>query len=192
MKNFKISIFTFFITSLFTAFALSGAVAQSKPTPVPDEEKKPLKITSERMKTEDNGRKITFMGNVHGTWGDVVLKSEVLEIYTRPSTEKEKGNAKKSSTQGAFGEGQELDKIIAIKNVDITKGDQKAKGDKAVYFDKDQKMILTGKPYATAWDDKNQIQGSEMYYFLNEERFEVTKGVTLILFPKKKDSPKEK
>ena len=84
-----------------------------------------------------------------------------------------------------------MEKIIAIHNVDITKGTKKAKGDRAVYIDKDQKMTLTGSPYATAWDAKNELQGSEMVYFLEEDRLEVTKGVRVMLFPKKNSLKKK-
>lgn len=153
------------------------------------EAKSPLEITSEKMKTEDNGRKIIFIGNVHGTWEDVVLDSDILEIYTRPSEESDL--PKTGPAQAGLGEGQELEKIIAIHNVDITKGTKKAKGDRAVYIEKSRKMTLTGTPNATAWDDKNELQGSEMVYFLDEDRLEVTKGVRVMLFPKKSSLSKK-
>jgi len=166
-----------FILVTFLPLSLYGQDKDDSPP------KSPLEITSEKMRTENNGRKIIFTGNVHGTWEDVVLDSDILEIYTRPSLESDK--EKTGPEQAGLGEGQELEKIIAIDNVDITKGTKKAKGDRAVYIDKTRKMTLTGSPNATAWDDKNEMQGLEMVYFLDEDRLEVTKGVRVLLFPKK-------
>ncbi|WP_349293307.1 LptA/OstA family protein [Nitrospina sp. Nb-3] len=142
---------------------------------------KRLEITSEKMRTEDNGRKIIFIGNVRGTWEDVVLTSKILEVYTKPRDHTQSGSSPGAEDPG---QGQELEKIIALENVDVVKGTKKARGDKAVYFDKDQKMILTGTPHATAWENENILEGPEMIFYMNEDRFEVTNGVKLILFPK--------
>lgn len=145
------------------------------------EEPKRLEITSEKMRTENNGRKIIFTGNVRGTWEDVVLTSRILEVYTRPRDKTQPGS---TSGKEDPGQGQELEKIIALENVDVVKGTKKARGDKAVYYDKEQKMVLTGTPHATAWENENILEGPEMIFYMNEDRFEVTNGVKLILFPK--------
>ncbi|CAI2718472.1 LptA/OstA family protein [Nitrospina watsonii] len=146
-----------------------------------EEEPKRLEITSDKMRTEDNGRKIVFTGNVRGEWEDVVLTSEILEVYTQPKD----NTAPQTSASGEDPKsGQELEKIIAIKNVDVIKGTKKARGDKAIYYDKTQKMVLTGTPHATAWENENILEGPEMIFYMNEDRFEVTNGVKLILFPK--------
>tara|TARA_B100001167_G_scaffold18254_1_gene9719 strand:- start:107 stop:439 length:333 start_codon:yes stop_codon:yes gene_type:complete len=88
------------------------------------ENKDPLEITSDRMRSEDGGIKIIFSGNVVGYWGDLKITSDILEIY---------------NTQDK----KETEEIIAIGNVFITRGLKKAKGDKAIYLDKLQKIILT-------------------------------------------------
>jgi len=109
-----------------------------------NEKKEPIDITSDRMRSENNGRKIIFSGNVRSIWGELEIKSDILEIYSRATTGKEPGK------ESDVSEGKELDEIVAIGNVDIKKGDRRAKGDRAIYFDKQQKIILTGKPKATA------------------------------------------
>jgi len=154
--------------TLFLAGSLFGppAPGHAQQAETKKEEPKRLEITSDKMRTEDNGRKIIFSGNVRGTWEDVILTSEILEVYTKPAEKDKKG--KPTATKGDDpGRGQELEKIIAIKNVDVVKGTKRARGDKAVYYDKE-----------------NILEGPEMIFYMNEDRFEVTNGVKLILFPK--------
>ena len=42
--------------------------------------KNPIEITSERMRSENQNRKIIFSGNVKSQWGDLEIKSDVLGI----------------------------------------------------------------------------------------------------------------
>lgn len=140
-----------------------------------DEDKdKPVEITSERMRSLDGGKKIIFSGNVIATWGELTINSDILEIY----------NSKETKSQ--------TDEIVAIGNVIITKKNKRAKGDRAVYLDKLQKIILTGKPYATAWEDKNIIEGKEMIFLLEQDRFVVNQRVRMKLFPQKKQTQTQK
>lgn len=131
---------------------------------------KPIEIVSDRMRSEEGGEKIIFSGNVIGTWGKLTITSDILEIY----------NSKETKNQ--------TDEVVAIGNVVITKDKKRAKGDRAVYLDKLQKIILTGKPHATAWEEKNIIEGKEMIFLLDQDRFVVNKRVRMKLFPKKKQT----
>lgn len=135
---------------------------------------KPIEVVSDRMRSEEGGEKIIFSGNVIGTWGELTITSDILEIY----------NSEKTKNQ--------TDEIIAIGNVIITKDKKRAKGDRAVYLDKLQKIILTGKPHATAWEEKNIIEGKEMIFLLDQDRFVVNKRVRMKLFPKKKQTQARK
>ncbi len=131
---------------------------------------KPIEIISDRMRSENGGEKIVFSGNVIGPWGELTITSDILEIYNSDKTE------------------NQTDEIVAIGNVIITKDKKRAQGDRAVYLDKLQKIILTGKPHATAWEDKNIIEGKEMIFLLDQDRFVVNQRVRMKLFPKKKQT----
>ena len=137
------------------------------------EKKDPLEITSERMRSEDGGIKIIFMGNVVGYWGDLKITSDILEIY---NTEDKK----------------ETEEIIAIGNVFITRGLKRGKGDKAVYLDKLQKIILTGTPKAIAWEENNMIEGRELIFLLDKDRFFANKRVRMKIYPKDKEDKEDK
>lgn len=119
------------------------------------------------MRSEDGGKKIIFSGKVKGQWGELKIDSDILEIY----------NDKK---------GNQTDEIVAIGNVVITRGTKKAKGDRAVYLDTAQKIILTGSPKATAWEENNIIEGKEMIFLLDKDRFVVNERVRMKFYPKNK------
>ncbi len=86
---------------------------------------------------------------------------------------------------------EDLEKIIAIGNVDIRKGDRRAKGDRAYYDNKKQIIIVTGDPTATAWEGDNIIRGRKMTFVLEEDIFKVEGRVNLVLNPKN-PPPKKK
>ena len=56
-----------------------------------------------------------------------------------------------------------------------------------------QKIILTGTPYATAWEEGNMIEGREMIFLLEKDRFVVNQRVRMKIYPKdEKNNPKKK
>jgi len=157
------------ILMLALCFALSG------PSLLFSEEKEnkdPIEITSDRMRSEDGGLKIIFSGNVVGYWGELKITSDILEVY----------NTKDK---------KETEEIVAIGNVFITRGEKRAKGDKAVYLDKLQKIILTGTPKATAWEEGNMIEGREMIFLLDKDRFVANNRVRMKIYPKDEDGKKK-
>ena len=132
----------------------------------------PVEVTSEKMRSENKGEKIIFSGNVVSMWGDTEVKSDLLEV-TNP--------------KNAEGTAGGMDQIIATGNVVITRGLKKAKGDKAVYLDKEQKIILTSNTNVIAWEDKDMIEGKEMIFLLDKDRFLVNDKVKMKFYPKDKD-----
>ena len=136
-------------------------------------EKKPVEITSDRMRSEDGGLKIIFSGNVVGYWGNLKITADILEVY---------------NTQDK----KETEEIVALGNVFITRGLKRAKGDKAIYLDKLQKIILTGIPKATAWEEANMIEGREMIFLLDKDRFVANDRVRMKIYPKDKDKKGKK
>ena len=137
------------------------------------EKKDPVEITSDRMRSEDGGLKIIFSGNVVGYWGDLKITSDILEVY---------------NTQDK----KETEEIVAIGNVFITRGLKRAKGDKAIYLNKLQKIILTGTPKATAWEENNIIEGREMIFLLDKDRFVANNRVRMKIYPKDKENKENK
>ena len=127
----------------------------------------PIEITSDRMRSENGGQKIIFSGNVLIVKEGMTITSDFIEVYN---------SADKKQTE----------EIVAIGNVTITKGTKKAKGDRAVYLERLQKIILTGNPKATVLDGNDIIEGREMIFLMKKDRFIINKRVRAKLFPKNK------
>ena len=154
-----------FIIFMILIFAATTSIAQEQNSQQSNKNKEPLEITSDRMRSENGGIKIIFSGNVESYKGDLKITSDIMEVYN--SDDK-----------------KETDEVVALGNVFITRGLKKAKGDRAVYIDKLQKIILTGTPKAIAWEDENMIEGREMIFLLDKDRFVVNERVRMKIYPK--------
>ena len=164
----------FLMTSLTnkTIFYIQSVIVFSILTTLPvfpqatkQETLSPVEITSDRMRSENGGQKIIFSGNVVAVKGDMTIASDIMEVYNTPDK-------------------KQTEEMVAIGNVDITRGNKKAKGDRAVYLDQLQKIILTGNPKATAWEGQDIIEGREMIFLIKKDRFVVNERVRAKLFQK--------
>ena len=158
----------YILTIVLTFSLLMPSILVSKE----GENKDPLEITSDSMRSEDGGIKIIFIGNVVATRGNLKITSDILEIY---------------NTQDK----KETEEIIAIGNVFITRDLKRGKGDKAIYIDKLQKIILTGTPKAIAWEETNMIEGRELIFLLEKDRFFANNRVRMKIYPKDKKDKKD-
>jgi lipopolysaccharide transport protein LptA len=159
----------FYIVLILALSSLSIPVGFSQTAKDKDLKKDstPLEITSDRMRSENGGQKIIFSGNVAITKKGMNITADILEVYNTPD---------KKQTQ----------EIVAIGNVKISRGDKKAKGDRAVYLEHLQKIILTGNPKAVAWEGDDIIEGREMIFLMDKDRFVVNERVRAKLFHKNK------
>ena len=158
----------YILTTFLTFSLLMASILLSKEV----KNKGPVEITSDRMRSEDGGIKIIFIGNVVATRGNLKITSDILEIY---------------NTQDK----KETEEIIAIGNVFITRDLKRGKGDKAIYIDKLQKIILTGTPKAIAWEETNMIEGRELIFLLEKDRFFANNRVRMKIYPKDKKDKKD-
>ena len=160
----------FFIALIFSLFHLPVSLSFSEPKKDTSHKKNTastIEITSDRMRSENGGQKIIFSGNVAVRQDGLAITSDIIEVY---STSDKK----------------QTDEIVAIGNVEIARGNKKAKGDRAVYLKHLQKIILTGNPKAIAWEGDDIIEGREMIFLMEKDRFVVNARVHAKLFPKKK------
>ena len=169
---------TFSILALSPVIALS---AKSKDVLKKEQGEKPIEIQSDKLRSENEGKKFIFSGNVFSVWGDLEIKSDVLEVYSNSK----KQTGQKSASGNSNPPDQDLDKVIAIGNVKIKKGDRRAQGDRAHYDNKKQIIIITGKPNATAWEGENIIRGNKMIFVMEKDLFKVEGRVNVVLNPKK-------
>jgi len=152
------------IISLLTISASLGYSQEEKMKT--NDSNAPIEITSDRMRSENGGQKIIFSGNVLITKEGMTITSDIIEIYN--STDK-----------------KQTEEIVAIGNVTITRGTKKATGDRAVYLERLQKIILTGNPKAIAREGNDIIEGKEIIFLMKKDRIVINKRVRAKLFPNK-------
>ena len=157
-------------TSLFLAFTLlaapPGFSQEGKKKKFSNKDRQePIEITSDRMRSENGGQKIVFSGNVVIVQAGMAITADIMEVYNTPDK-------------------KQTEEIVAIGNVDIVRGKKRMKGDRAVYLYQLQKIILTGSPKAIAWEGNDTIEGREMIFLIEKDRFVVNERVRAKLFPK--------
>ena len=156
--------------SLFLAFALltasPGFSQEGKKKKFSNKDRQEsIEITSDRMRSENGGQKIVFSGNVVIVQAGMAITADIMEVYNTPDK-------------------KQTEEIVAIGNVDIVRGKKRMKGDRAVYLYQLQKIILTGSPKAIAWEGNDTIEGREMIFLIEKDRFVVNERVRAKLFPK--------
>jgi lipopolysaccharide export system protein LptA len=140
---------------------------------------KPMVILSDTLEVDNNKRIVTFTGSVNAKKDDFVLDCQKMLVYYRTSPDKDKKDA---LAQG-------IDRIVASGQVKITReGGGLATADRAVYYQNDDKLVLTGSP--SVRQGKDLVKGERITIFLGENRSIVEstgkQRAQAIIFPKTK------
>jgi len=128
--------------------------------PVP---KQPVHITSDTLEAFNDQRLIVFAGHAVAVSGDKVIRSDKLLVYYKKGADE----GKESATAGV-GQGGDLDRIEAKGPVRITQLKRIVTGDEAVYYQDDQKIIVSGN--AVMREGPNIVKGDRITVLLNENR----------------------
>jgi lipopolysaccharide export system protein LptA len=115
----------------------------------------PIDITSDRVETFSKENLIVFRGNVMARQKDMVIYSDSLEALV-------------------FEDGKGIEKVVAGGNVKIQQGLRVANCQKAIFYNRDQRMVLTGDP--KVWEGDNLISGEEIIFDIAKNRIEVKGG----------------
>jgi len=137
----------------------------------------PMVIKSKTLEADDKKKRITFEGNVEAIRDDFTVLCNKLVVLYEKSSESEKSEDVSAS----------IDKIIATGSVKIIRAEGGvATGEKAVYYQKGEKLVLTGKPVVKQGEDF--VEGDVITLFLKEDRSIVEsakdKKVRAVIFPK--------
>ncbi len=117
--------------------------------------REPIDITSDRVETYRKENLIVFKGNVMARQKDMVIYADSLEALI-------------------IEDGKGIEKVIAGGNVKIQQGLRVANCQKAIFYNADQKLILTGDP--KVWEGDNMISGDEIVFDIEQNRVEVKGG----------------
>jgi lipopolysaccharide export system protein LptA len=120
---------------------------------------------------------VTFAGDVQATRDDFSMNCQKLLLYY---------NNKTSSKDGEL-EGLNIEKIIATGKVKINNaGGGLATAEKAVYYQNEEKVVLTGNPVLK--QENNFVEGSKITLFIRK-KLSIVEGsgsnkIRAILFPR--------
>jgi lipopolysaccharide export system protein LptA len=177
-KGFLVLVLFFLLFSLLSAEAQDkkgkAKVANKKPKAEGGfglmSSRSPIEITSDALEANQKENVVTFSGNV-------IAKQEEMTIYTNKLVVNYDPETKK------------IGEIQALGNVKVVMGDRRATGQKATFFQNENKLILEGD--AVIREGDNVIRGERVIYYMDEERsvVEPSKGgrVTTTISPPKKD-----
>ncbi|TKB11784.1 lipopolysaccharide transport periplasmic protein LptA [Desulforhopalus sp. IMCC35007] len=158
MKMNKIFSFIFqvHIPVLLLFIALGTALAEDAP----------INIEANHMTSTEKSNSVVFTGDVDAKQGDVRIRSDEMTVYYTP-----KQTGTKKNSKGKQGASQQVEKMICIGNVEITRAEWLGTSKKMVYLSKERQVILTGN--AKAWQGQNMVSGEKIIYYLDEGRSEV-------------------
>ena len=136
----------------------------------------PIEISSNTLEVDNKQHIVTFAGDVHAKRGEFSINCQTLLLYYNSET-------------GGKGSGNQefnFDKIIATGKVKIDHSDGGlAMAEKAVYYQDEDKVVLTGNPAIKQANDF--VEGSKITLFLKEKRSIVEgsdkKKIRAVLFP---------
>ncbi|MDH3998295.1 MAG: lipopolysaccharide transport periplasmic protein LptA [Desulfuromonadales bacterium] len=134
------------------------------------ERKGPVEVSADRMEADDQANQLVFVGNAVATQDDITISADRLVV-------KYGGQEKK------------VEQLVAQGHVRIAQGERIATGDKAIFFQVEQKIVLSGAPKVS--DQKNFIEGHEITLYLKDERSVISGGdggrVSAQFFPKSEE-----
>jgi len=151
-------------------------------------ENKPIDVVSDRLDAYREKDLVQFSGSVVATQGDVVIKSDTLELYFKKKAE---GGAPAAGDAAKAGD---VDRIVAKGNVRITEKERIVTGEQAVFHNDDQRIVVTGNPVMR--EGSNVVTGDRVVVLLNENRGVVEgatgKRVTATIYPEDAKGKKKK
>ncbi len=162
-----------FVLLMFSASALSANPRKK----VEKAGSGPMVINSKTLEADDKKKVVTFSGDVEAKRDDfTVFCQNLVVLYVKSSEQK-----------GAEGVSARIDKIVATGAVKIVRAEGGvATGEKAVYYQQEEKLVLTGKPVVKQGEDF--VEGDVITLFLKEDRSIVEslkdKKVRAVIFPK--------
>jgi len=156
--------------SLLLSLALCiGAAAPASSLTLEKGKREPVVVTSNRMEADHLGEQVTFSGAVTLKKEDVTLHADTLRVFYDPRS---KG----------------VREIRARGKVRVVQEGRVALADKAVYFSKEEKIVLTGD--ARVIENDNQVGGERITLFIRENRSFVEGGNVLFYQDGKPDDRK--
>jgi lipopolysaccharide export system protein LptA len=133
-------------------------------------DREPLVVTSARMEADELGNTVTFVGEVTLKKEAMTLTSDHVVVIYDPAS---KG----------------VREIEALGNVVVRKEGRVAQANKAIYYSKEEKIVLTGEPRIN--ENENQLGGDRITLFMRDDR-SIVEGGKVLFYQDKQTEIKQK
>jgi lipopolysaccharide export system protein LptA len=133
-------------------------------------DREPIVVTSTRMEADELGNTVTFEGDVILKKEAMTLTSDHLVVFYDPTS---KG----------------VREIEALGNVVVRKEGRTASANKAIYYSKEEKIVLTGDPRIN--ENDNQLGGERITLFVRNDR-SIVEGGKVLFYQDKQAESKQK
>lgn len=148
-------------------------------------------ITAKTMTVSNQENKAIFDGSVVLTRGELIVYSDHMVVSFRPGENGREGKKDSPANSGKSGavtgkkempgkdampsvSDRAISRIEATGKVKIEKEGGRATCRRAVYFEDERKIVLTGEP--VAWQKGTRVTGKQITMFLDEDRSVVEGG----------------
>ena len=119
----------------------------------------PITIHSKSLEVNDASKTVVFRGDVSAKKDEFVMDCREMVVYYESASEE--GNAENSRTQ--------INRIVAKGGVSIKRAQGgMATADEAVYYQNEEKVVLTGRPVVK--QGKDFVEGDRITILLKENR----------------------
>jgi len=140
----------------------SKDIPKKKSTSSPFTSDRPIKITSKTLEADNKRNMVTFKGDVVAKQDDMVIFSDIMRVNYES-----KGGIRRISASG---------------DVKMTQKDRIATGKKIVFYNPEQKIVMTGNP--RIWQDDNLISCEKVTVLLEEDKIFFEGKVDSTIYPK--------
>lgn len=123
---------------------------------------KPVKITSKTMEADNKRNMVTFKGDVVVKQEDIVIFSDTMKVSYEP-----KGG---------------INRVEASGNVKMSQENRIATGKKLVFYNPEQKIVMTGSP--KIWQGDNLISCEKVTVLLEDNKIVFEGKVDSIIYPR--------
>jgi lipopolysaccharide export system protein LptA len=175
------------------AVSITASVTHSAEASLPKDGTNPnptTSITAKTMTVNNLENQAIFEGSVVLTQGELIVYSDHMVVSFRPGgdgnaqdksaadtgiqSRKQVEKKQKSGKEAPTVSDRTISKIEATGRVKIEKQDGRATCRRAVYYEDDKKIVLTGDP--VAWQKGTRVTGKQITMFLEEDRSLVEGG----------------
>jgi lipopolysaccharide export system protein LptA len=167
------------ICFVLLAFPTINCLSQENKASNSISSEKPIVIQSDTLEFDQEKRIIVFEGKVRARTEDMVVDCQRMIVYYHDNSTKNESSLESSR----------IDKVIAFGDVVITRAESgMARAGKAVFYQNEEKVVLTENPSIQQGPDF--VEGHRIVMFLNEKRSIIEGGtstrVKATIFPKEK------